>query len=78
MSNVVLYSATGCPLCAKYKTLLDELAKKGIRMVPTVFVGDKYVAGFRRSTVLKFDISDCAVEFARNDCALHGRNAANR
>ena len=28
MSNVVLYSATGCPLCAKYKALLGE---KGIR-----------------------------------------------
>jgi glutaredoxin len=72
MSNVVLYSATGCPLCAKYKTLLtekgikyqekntteqpvllDELAKKGIRMVPTVFVGDKFVAGFRPTSLLE-------------------------
>jgi glutaredoxin len=66
MSAVVLYSATGCPLCAKYKAMLadkgvryqekntteqpaflDELAKKGVRMVPTVFVGEKYIAGFR-------------------------------
>ena len=72
MSNVVLYSATNCPLCAKYKTLLsdkgikyqekntteqpallDELIKKGIRMVPTVFVGDKYVAGFRPTSLLE-------------------------
>jgi glutaredoxin len=73
MSNqpVVLYSATGCPLCAKYKTLLtqrgirfeerdttarpallDELASKGIRQVPTVFVGDKHVAGFRPTALL--------------------------
>jgi glutaredoxin len=72
MNNVVLYSATGCPLCAKYKTLLadkgvrytekntteqpallDELAKKGIRMVPTVFVGEKFVAGFRPNSLLE-------------------------
>jgi glutaredoxin len=72
MANVVLYSATGCPLCAKYKqllserkvayternttdspALLDELARKGIRMVPTVFVGEKYVAGFRPSSLLE-------------------------
>lgn len=72
MSNVMLYSATGCPLCAKYKTmlnekgvryiekntteqpaLLDELAKKGIRMVPTVFVGEKFVAGFRPNSLLE-------------------------
>jgi glutaredoxin len=72
MSNVLLYSATGCPLCAKYKTLLndkgvryiekntteqpallDELAKKGIRMVPTVFVGEKFVAGFRPNSLLE-------------------------
>jgi glutaredoxin len=72
MANVVLYSATGCPLCAKYKTLLadkgvsytekntteqpallDDLAKKGIRMVPTVFVGDKFVAGFRPNSLLE-------------------------
>jgi glutaredoxin len=70
MSNVVLYSATGCPLCAKYKALLaekgvryqekntteqpaflDELAKKGVRMVPTVFVGEKFVAGFRPNSL---------------------------
>ena len=30
MNNVVLYSATGCPLCAKYKTLLTE---KGITVL---------------------------------------------
>ena len=72
MNKVVLYSATGCPLCAKYRqlltdkkvafternttdnpALLGELAAKGIRMVPTVFVGDKYVAGFRPSSVLE-------------------------
>jgi glutaredoxin len=72
MSNVVLYSATGCPLCGKYKTmlsekgirfiekntteqpaLLDELAKKGIRMVPTVFVDEKFVAGFRPNSLLE-------------------------
>jgi len=72
MANVVLYSATGCPLCAKYRqllgdkkvafternttenpALLGELAAKGIRMVPTVFVGEKYVAGFRPSSVLE-------------------------
>lgn len=72
MANVVLYSATGCPLCAKYKqllgerkiayternttespALLDELARKGIRMVPTVFVGEKYVAGFRPSSLIE-------------------------
>ena len=72
MSNVVLYSATGCPLCAKYKALLAEkgvrytekntteqpgllndLASKGIRMVPTVFVGEKFVAGFRPTSLLE-------------------------
>lgn len=72
MSNVVLYSATGCPLCAKYKQLLadrkvtyveknttetpahlNELAAKGIRMVPTVFVGDQYVAGFRPTSLIE-------------------------
>jgi glutaredoxin len=70
MSAVVLYSATGCPLCAKYKAMLadkgvryqekntteqpaflDELAKKGVRMVPTVFVGEKFVAGFRPNSL---------------------------
>lgn len=72
MSNIVLYSATGCPLCAKYKALLaekglkyeernttekpallNELAAKGIRMVPTVFVGEKFVAGFRPTSLLE-------------------------
>jgi glutaredoxin len=72
MPAVVLYSATGCPLCAKYKqlladrkvayqekntsdnpALLNELAGKGIRMVPTVFVGDKYVTGFRPTSLLE-------------------------
>jgi glutaredoxin 3 len=72
MPNVVLYSATGCPLCAKYKTLLnskgvsytekntteqptllDELARKGIRMVPTIFVDDKFVSGFRPNSLLE-------------------------
>lgn len=69
---ITLYSATGCPLCAKYKSLLtekglkyaeknttenpaylDELAGKGIRMVPTLFVGEKYVAGFRPTSALE-------------------------
>jgi glutaredoxin 3 len=72
MAPVVLYSASGCPLCAKYKQLLtekkvsyteknttvtpsylNELTAKGIRMVPTVFVGDKYVAGFRPNSLLE-------------------------
>jgi glutaredoxin 3 len=72
MSKVVMYSATGCPLCARYKALLaekkvpfternttenpallNELAGKGIRMVPTIFVGDKYVSGFRPSSLLE-------------------------
>lgn len=72
MSNVVLYSATGCPLCARYRQiladkkiayeerntsedpgLLADLAQRGIRMVPTVFVGEKYVAGFRPSSLLE-------------------------
>ena len=72
MANVVLYSASGCPLCAKYKqlladkkiayternttenpTYLNELSGKGIRMVPTVFVGDKYVAGFRPNSLIE-------------------------
>lgn len=72
MSTVTLYSATGCPLCAKYKqllsdkniayternttenpALLNELASKGIRMVPTVFVGDKFVSGFRPTSLLE-------------------------
>ena len=72
MPDVVLYSATGCPLCAKYKTLLadkkiryqekntteqpallDELTKRGIRMVPTVFVGEKFIAGFRPTSLLE-------------------------
>jgi glutaredoxin len=72
MIDVVLYSATGCPLCAKYKALLaekgiryqerntteqpallNELAGKGIRMVPTVFVGEKFVAGFRPTSLLE-------------------------
>jgi glutaredoxin 3 len=72
MSNVVLYSATNCPLCEKYRVLLaekgisyaernttekpellDELAAKGIRMVPTVFVGDQVVAGFRPNSLLE-------------------------
>lgn len=72
MSTVVLYSATGCPLCARYRqiladkrieytelnttedpALLGELARKGIRMVPTVFVGEKFVAGFRPSSLLE-------------------------
>jgi glutaredoxin len=72
MNEIVLYSATGCPLCEKYRTLLndrgirfreknttvqpallDELSSKGIRVVPTVFVGDRYVAGFRPTSLLE-------------------------
>jgi glutaredoxin len=72
MSQITLYSATGCPLCAKYKELLaqkglrflekdttqtpgflDELVAKGIRQVPTVFVGDKHVAGFRPTSLME-------------------------
>jgi glutaredoxin len=72
MPNVVLYSATGCPLCAKYKNLLAEkgiqytekntteqpqylreLKDKGSMMVPTIFVGEKFVAGFRPNSVLE-------------------------
>lgn len=72
MSAITLYSATGCPLCAKYKALLsekglryeeknttekpdylNELAGKGIRMVPTVFVGEQFVAGFRPTSLLE-------------------------
>jgi glutaredoxin len=33
--------------------LLDELAAQGIRMVPTIFVGDKVVAGFRPNSLLE-------------------------
>jgi glutaredoxin len=33
--------------------LLDELAAKGIRIVPTVFVDDKVVAGFRPNSLLE-------------------------
>lgn len=72
MASITLYSATGCPLCAKYKALfaekalpfveknttekpeyLNELTAKGIRMVPTVFVGDQFVAGFRPTSLLE-------------------------
>jgi glutaredoxin len=72
MSAITLYSATGCPLCAKYKSLLasrgldyeeknttetpaylQELADKGIRMVPTVFVGELFVAGFRPTSLME-------------------------
>ena len=72
MNDVILYSATGCPLCAKYRTLLtergvryqeknttdqpgllDELSSRGIRMVPTVFVGEEFVAGFRPTSLLE-------------------------
>jgi glutaredoxin len=72
MSKVVLYSTTNCPLCEKYRVildaqgvsytelntserpeLLDELAAQGIRMVPTIFVGEKVVAGFRPNSLLE-------------------------
>ena len=33
--------------------LLDELAAQGIRMVPTIFVGGKVVAGFRPNSLLE-------------------------
>jgi glutaredoxin len=70
--DVVLYTTTGCPLCARYKALLAELgvpyeekntteqpsllqylSGKGIRMVPTVFVGDEYIAGYRPSSLVQ-------------------------
>jgi hypothetical protein len=38
---------------AEFDQTLDELAGKGVRMVPTVFVGDKYVAGFRPTSLLE-------------------------
>ena len=72
MNNVVLYSASNCPLCEKYRALLaekgvayterntterpellDELAAQGIRMVPTIFVDEKIVAGFRPNSLLE-------------------------
>jgi glutaredoxin len=68
--KVVLYSTTGCPLCQRYKALLDEqntsyeernttenpqyldeLAQHGIFVVPTVFVGDASVQGFRPNSL---------------------------
>ena len=68
--NVVLYSTTGCPLCQRYKAMLDdasqayeernttenpsflkELGDRGIFAVPTVFVGDDVVQGFRPNTL---------------------------
>ena len=71
MASVVLYSTTGCPLCQRYKTLLDdqnasyeerntsenpafldELASKGIFVVPTVFVGSDSVQGFRPNSLM--------------------------
>jgi glutaredoxin len=71
-SKVLLYSTTGCPLCQRYKALLDEqklsyeernttenpshldeLAQKGIFVVPTVFVGDNSVQGFRPNSLLE-------------------------
>ena len=72
MADVVLYSTTGCPLCQRYKTLLDaekasyeernttenpayldELASKGIFVVPTVIVGAKSVQGFRPNSLME-------------------------
>jgi glutaredoxin len=69
--KVVLYSTTGCPLCARYKTLLegeqqpfeernttenpahlDELASRGIFVVPTVLVGEDAVPGFRPNSLM--------------------------
>ena len=72
MANVVLYSTTGCPLCQRYKALLDEqkatyeernttenpayldeLASKGIFVVPTVMVGANSVQGFRPNSLME-------------------------
>jgi glutaredoxin len=70
--KIVLYSTTGCPLCARYRSLLEErkhpfeernttdnptylseLASKGIMVLPTVFVGEDVVTGFRPNTLLE-------------------------
>lgn len=68
--QVVLYSTTGCPLCQRYRALLDEqgqpyeerntseqpayldeLATRGIFVVPTIVVGDEAIPGFRPNSV---------------------------
>jgi len=68
--KIVLYSTTGCPLCARYKALfeekklafeernttetpayLEDLAAKGIFVLPTVMVGDDTVLGFRPNSL---------------------------
>ena len=60
MTDVVVYSATGCPLCAEYKALLAE---KGIRYrernqtdqpgpTATVPVGETFAAGSRPDSLL--------------------------
>ena len=68
--NVVLYSTTGCPLCARYRALLEQqklpfeernttdnpeyledLAERGIFVLPTVLVNDEPVLGFRPNTL---------------------------
>ena len=70
MKNVILYTTTGCPLCQRYKALLEasghtfeernttenpsflqELGSRGIFAVPTVFVGNEVVQGFRPNTL---------------------------
>ncbi len=72
MSTITLYTTTGCPLCDRYRKLLDqkskvyieknttenpgyldELAAKQIFTVPTVFVGDQAVEGFRPNSLLE-------------------------
>jgi glutaredoxin len=68
--KVVLYSTTGCPLCARYRALFDQqklsfeernttenpayledLAGRGIFVLPTVLVNDQPVLGFRPNTL---------------------------
>ena len=68
--KVILYSTTGCPLCERYRALLnehrqpfeernttenskylDDLAARGIFVVPTVLVDDAAVPGFRPNSV---------------------------
>ena len=69
-NHILLYSTTGCPLCERYKALLndraasyeernttenpqylDELAQRGIFVVPTVVVGETSIQGFRPNSL---------------------------
>jgi glutaredoxin len=72
MSKALLYSTTGCPLCERYRQLLDskghpyeernttenpgyleELAARGVSVVPTVVVGDNVVVGFKPNSLVE-------------------------